>query len=52
VGPLSCISLRTVRLPEEVYGNSIFLELTRILFNTDHSSGGQAGPAHAAQVSC
>ena len=50
--PLSCISLRTVRLPEGVYGNSMFLGLTRILLNTDHTSGDRTGPAHAAQVSC
>jgi hypothetical protein len=52
VEPLSCVSLRTVRLVRGLSGNSIFLGPTRILFDIDHISGGQTGPAHAAQVSC
>src|SRR6202161_4846308 len=32
-----------VRVPSGLSGNSMFLGLTRILFNTDHTSGGQTG---------
>ena len=50
--PLSCISLLTCKGAEGLSGDSMFFGLTRILFNIDHTSGAQTGPAHAAQVSC
>jgi hypothetical protein len=52
VEPLSCISLLTCKGAEGLCGGSIFLGLTRILFNIDQTSGAQIGSAHAAQVSC
>jgi hypothetical protein len=52
VGPLRVFLYLRVRVRRVLSESSMFFGLARILFNIDHTSGGQTGPAHAAQVSC